>query len=126
MFGANVKSAHHAADVSQVSLTICLQCVLFQIHNSQFFVVWQRRVSEEVYDGVLLHFLEEEEEPHPVPDHAVLQARPARLQPQHGHHEQVQGEREATLDQTNTTRCVCLYFCPFVLYCYDAIPNRLH
>ena len=63
MFGANVKSAHHAADVSQVSLTIRLQCVLFQIHNSQFFVVWQRRVSKEVY-GILLHFLEEEERSH--------------------------------------------------------------
>ena len=38
------------------------------------------------------------EEPHPVTDHAVLQAHPARLPPQHGHHEEVQGEREATLD----------------------------
>ena len=62
-----------------------LQCVSIKLISSNF-NVWQRRVSEEVYDGVLLHFLEEEEEPHPVPDHAVLQARPARLPLLHDYH----------------------------------------
>ena len=60
MFEANVKSLHIIANVSQVSLTLHLQCVLFSIHIFQIFVVWQRRVSKEVY-GILLHFLEEEE-----------------------------------------------------------------
>ena len=98
-------------------------CIIFNTQFSIFCCLAEE--SQRGDDGILLHFLEEEEEPHPVPDHAVLQARPARLPLLHGHHEQVQGEREATLDQTNTTRCVCLYFCPFVLNCYDAKPNLL-
>ena len=49
------------------------------------------------------------EEPHLAPDHAVPQARPARLQPQDGDYQRVQEEREATLDQINSTNCNRLY-----------------
>ena len=52
----------------------------------------------------------------PIPDHAVLQARPAWLQHEHGFHQQVQGEREAALDQTNTTCVISLYFLSVHLY----------
>ena len=97
MFGANVKSLHIITNVSQVSLTLHLQCVLFPIHIFSNFCC----LAEESQQGGIWYLAPfprgRREEPHLLPDHNVLQARPARLQPQHGHHEQVQGEREATL-----------------------------
>ena len=67
------------------------------------------------------------EEPNPIPDHAVPQARPAQLRHYDGHQQQVQEEQGATPDQLNTTFGRRLYLLSVHLYCcYDDVIVCLH
>ena len=52
---------------------------------------------------------------HALPGYNPFMATPRRVSRREG----------AALVHINSTRCVSLYLCPFVLSCYDAIPNCL-
>ena len=95
MFGTNVQSVRYAADVNQVSfwrsVYMSTMCYIFHTH----FSIVNCLVEESQRGGIwfLVPFPRgRREEPHPIPDHAVPQARPAQLQC--SCRQQVHGERE--------------------------------